>query len=97
MDDNFAGRVSADHYVFCGNGEHENPNLDVIDIIFNSRAADQKKFNFWFSTTSGEQTEGTKKKEHFLKVEERADTLRGQSNGRLSLHFNKNASIELAI
>ena len=62
MDEDFARKVSADHYVFCGNGEHENPDLAVIDIIFNSRLGEQsvrtlapqaenRKFHFWFSTT----------------------------------------------
>lgn len=38
VDADFAQRVSADHYVFCGNGEHKNPDLSVLDIVFDSRA-----------------------------------------------------------
>jgi hypothetical protein len=41
MDIDFARKVSADHYVFCGNGEHGNPELDVIDIIYNLRLGKQ--------------------------------------------------------
>src|SRR5688572_19256388 len=29
LDVDFAAQVSADHYLFCGNGEHENPDLGV--------------------------------------------------------------------
>lgn len=108
MDTNFAKKVSADHYVFCGNGEHENPDLGVIDIIFNSRLgnssvralapeAKNRTFHFWFSTTSAAQDENTKKHEHFRKVEKKAEDLATLSNGLLQLHFNENSSIVLEI
>ena len=99
MDADFAGKVSADNYVFCGNGEHENPDLRVIKIIFDSRANDApaKKFHFWFSTTSEMQTPGTQKRVHFQAVERKAKELASNSNGRLVLHFNENASISLKI
>jgi hypothetical protein len=108
MDKNFAREVSADHYVFCGNGEHENPDLRVIDIIFNSRVgnssaralapkARDREFHFWFSTTSAAQAEGTKKKEHFQEVEKRVAELVAQSNQLLKLHFNQAASTVLKI
>jgi hypothetical protein len=32
LDEQFARTVSADHYVFCGNGSHGNPETDVIDL-----------------------------------------------------------------
>lgn len=95
MDEGFARKVSADHYVFCGNGEHENPNLDVIDIVFNSRAEDDKPFHFWFSTTSDAQAEGTKKREYFAELETHVEELKDNSDGRLKLHFNQGASTEL--
>ncbi|HEX5736366.1 MAG TPA: MBL fold metallo-hydrolase [Blastocatellia bacterium] len=108
MDANFAREVSADHYVFCGNGEHENPDLGVIDIIRNSRLgnesvralapeAENREFHFWFSTTAAAQDENTKKREHFLKVEKKVQKLAAESNGLLKLHFNEDASIVLEI
>lgn len=97
MDDNFASKVSADHYVFCGNGEHNNPDLSVLDIVFRSRENDDKKFDFWFSTTADAQDEGSVRRRHFEKVEERARKLKSQSNGRLTLHFNEKVGIELPI
>ena len=97
MDDNFASKVSADHYVFCGNGEHNNPDLSVLDIVFRSRQNDDKKFDFWFSTTADAQDEGSVRRRHFEKVEERARKLKSQSNGRLTLHFNEKVGIELPI
>jgi hypothetical protein len=109
LDVDFARRVSADHYIFCGNGEHENPDLDVIEIIFDSRLggdpavralapeARDRPFHFWFSTTSTVQTAGTEKREHFEEVENKVATLAAQSNGLLKLHFNEGASIALEI
>jgi beta-lactamase superfamily II metal-dependent hydrolase len=97
MDDNFAGKVSADHYVFCGNGEHENPDLRVLDIVFRSRKNDDKKFDFWFSTTADAQDEASVRRKHFEKVEERARKLQAESDGRLTLHFNDQVGIELPI
>jgi len=108
MDADFARKVSADHYVFCGNGEHENPDLGVIDIIYNSRLgapavralapeAANRPFHFWFSTTSAAQGAQTKKREHFLEVERKAAQLATRSNGLLHLHFNQNASTVLQL
>jgi hypothetical protein len=108
MDVNFARRVSADHYVFCGNGSHGNPEIRVIDIVFASRlgkpseralapdAAD-RDFHFWFSTTSGAAPQGSERRETFAKVEAHVDRLRVRSRGRLHLHFNQGASTTLPI
>jgi hypothetical protein len=95
-----AAQLSADHYVFCANGEHENPDLRVLDIVYQSRQkgpAATGSFNFWFSTTSAAQAEGTKKREYFAKVERHAHKLANKSQGRLKLHFNTGAFIPLRI
>lgn len=36
-DRNFCRRVSADHYVFCGNDSHGNPEPEVLKLFFDSR------------------------------------------------------------
>jgi beta-lactamase superfamily II metal-dependent hydrolase len=58
----FAKRITADHYVFCGNGGHHNPDLEVVTIYADARLGkpDQNsttpqvddKFTFWFSSNS---------------------------------------------
>jgi hypothetical protein len=66
MTPEFGRRVSADHYIFCGNGENTNPELSVLDAVLASRTGakkvralspdlDQRPFTFWFSTTSAHQ------------------------------------------
>lgn len=96
LDKEFAGQVSADHYVFCGNGEHENPDLGVLEIVFDSRAGDDKPFDFWFSTTSKAQA-GQSHQPYFQEVEKLARALRRRSSGRLRLHFNEDAGIVLSV
>lgn len=94
----FARTVTADHYVFCANGEHENPDLDVVRTILASRlgkpgqlspnpqAGGRFQLLFNSSESAAERREG---KHHMEKVErlvkERADA----SQGRMTFHFQK--------
>lgn len=41
LDRDFVKRITADHYVFCANGEHENPDLRIIEVLLKSRLGDQ--------------------------------------------------------
>jgi len=108
MDENFAQKVSADHYVFCGNGSHGNPEIDVIDLVYASRLgkesvrtlapkAQNRDFHFWFSTTSQAAPEGLVRRKTFEKVEAHVAELEAKANGRLHLHFNHDASTVLAV
>ena len=108
LDADFAQHVSARNYVFCGDGLHGNPDTRVIDLIFQSRlgpaavralapAADNEVFHFWFSTTSGNQDDGTERQETFREMEDHVEGLRQSAQGKLIVHYNEAASIELAI
>jgi len=108
IDSDFTRKVSADHYVFCGNGEHGNPEPDVIKIVYNSRLgkssvralapeAANRPFDFWFSTTSDAQDESTKKYESFLALENKVRELEKLANGQLTVHYNEGTSIPLEI
>ncbi|RZU40337.1 MBL fold metallo-hydrolase [Edaphobacter modestus] len=83
----FCDRVSADNYVFCGNGEHENPDLDVIQEIFDRRMVnDTSRFKFWFNSSSAASTdEGGV--EHMKAVERLTRKLINNSVGRLKANF----------
>jgi Metallo-beta-lactamase superfamily len=58
----FAKRITADYYVICGNGMHENPDLRVLQVIAESRlgSGDQLStnpqakdpFEVWFNCSS---------------------------------------------
>jgi hypothetical protein len=79
---------------------------DSIDFIFASRrgspaertlAAIGEQFHFWFSTTAAAQTVGTARRRGLEELETHVKGLRQSSQGELVLHYNEDASIELAI
>jgi beta-lactamase superfamily II metal-dependent hydrolase len=107
IDEEFCRRVTADHYVFCGNGEHENPDLRVLQAIADSRlSADPavrsgnkqagNGFKFWFNS-SEQATEKDKAKEHMREVNKRVQKLAKGSSGQMSFFFLKSSSFELQI
>lgn len=109
LDAHFAQCVSADHYVFCGDGSHDNPDLRVLDFIFASRTssnaavralaseAAERPFHFWFSTSSDLITAGTQKREHFEKVEAHVDKLKKRAKGRLTATYNRTVGTTLSL
>jgi len=59
----FAKRITADHYVICGNGLHDNPDPRVLDVLVQSRLGDadqqsqnpeakNKTFHVWFNCST---------------------------------------------
>ena len=45
LDRDFAKRITADHYVFCANGEHENPDLRIIEVLLKSRLGEDDELS----------------------------------------------------
>ncbi|KAB7743304.1 MBL fold metallo-hydrolase [Nostocoides sp. F2B08] len=45
----FASRVLADHYVFCADGAHANPNPSVVKTLLETRLMDARPFTVWFN------------------------------------------------
>jgi ribonuclease BN (tRNA processing enzyme) len=108
VDEKFCKVVSADNYVFCGNGSHGNPERSVIKKIYDSRLGPKKKrslaptaqnrpFKFWFSTTSDAQVEESQQQQTYAAVEELVADLKAQSGGLLSSSFNKSIGTTLNI
>jgi hypothetical protein len=96
IDDPFCRTITADDYVFCGNGEHENPDLDVIRAIVRSRtgtAAERspnpetgQPFRFWFNSSAGL----TKKADaitHMQSLEALVGQLVASSGGQMKAMF----------
>lgn len=106
IDEAFCRSVTADNYVFCGNGEHENPDLRVLQAIADSRmgkaaqlspnaqAGDQ--FKFWFNSNSAV-TDKAEAKTHMKKVEKLVKDLAKTSKGKMSFFFLDNTSFDLNI
>ncbi|MDB5551130.1 MAG: hypothetical protein JWL86_1114 [Rhizobium sp.] len=61
-DRDFVKRITADHYVFCANGEHENPDLRIIEVLLKSRLGEDgelspnpeagQSFTIWLNCSS---------------------------------------------
>jgi hypothetical protein len=45
LDRAFAKRITADHYLICANGEHENPDLRVLEVLLDSRLGTSDKLS----------------------------------------------------
>jgi hypothetical protein len=108
VDAQFCRRVSADHYVFCGNGTHGNPEPHVVQMVFDSRLgpagkltlapqAANKGFTFWFSTTSKTTKDGTREHKNFVELEKELAKMKKAAKGKLKLRFNKGAFTTLSV
>jgi hypothetical protein len=92
MTDELAMKVTADHYVFCGNGFKTNPELVVIEQVFDarlgsaaSRSTNQeatRPFTFWFNC-SGSTPNNSVQKAHMKKVEALAGKLAAKSGKKM--------------
>lgn len=88
LDKAFARAVTADHYVFCGNGKHQNPDPRVVEAIAAARAEDgtDRPFTLWFNS-SAQVTQGDGPRDHMAKLEAKVDALAAGSGGRLRARF----------
>jgi Metallo-beta-lactamase superfamily len=69
IDRDFCRRVTADHYVFCANGEHENPDLAVVETVVQSRKDSERSFKLWFNS-SGSASNSERGRVHMKEVED---------------------------
>jgi beta-lactamase superfamily II metal-dependent hydrolase len=96
MTHEFAMAVTADHYVFCGNGFQENPEVDVVQRLFDSRlgAEDlrstnpeaERAFTFWFNCSAKVKNKA-KQKQHMAKIEKLVAGMVKKSKGHLTAKF----------
>lgn len=74
MTKDFCNRITADYYIFCGNGEHTNPEKEVVDVIVESRTTSpaitpEAANNFTLIFNSSEKATITKNKRHMVMLE----------------------------
>jgi hypothetical protein len=96
----FCNAVTADHYVLCGNGAHENPDVDILDLIVETRldgAGPERPFKLWFNSSAAI-PENEKCRAHMRKVASRMASW-AKSNDRVSYEFMRKgaSSFDLAI
>ena len=96
----FCRRVTADHYVLCGNGDHHNPEKDAVNRIIDSRLEPRARgthagadgpFKLWLN--SSVEVCGTKKREdHMRMIETLVADRQKDSRGRMSSRFLRRGS-----
>ena len=106
MSRTLAKRVTADHYLFCGNGSHHNPDERIVEVILKSRMGEgeelspnpevDRPFKVWFS--SSEKTAGTDtRRQHLKKVRSVVRSIQNDIPGRLSYSFSSKSSVEFEV
>jgi beta-lactamase superfamily II metal-dependent hydrolase len=80
--------ITADHYIFCANGAHHNPDLEVLNALLDQRLAgeDHRRFKLWFNSSSTLASKPSYQ-EHMRKVEALVAERALQSRGRLKYRF----------
>ena len=100
----FARAITADAYVFCGNGEHGNPEPAVVDLILDARlgtrsksaAGPSKQFRLLFNSSMA--IEGKKHhQDHMAALEKLVKRRADRSNGRLKFSFASGSSFDLKL
>lgn len=88
IDQAFCDAVTADHYVFCGDGDSRNPDPRVCELIVDRRLAGAGKaaFKFWFNCSEALQDRESLA-EHLIKVENKVKALQKKAKGRLKAKF----------
>jgi beta-lactamase superfamily II metal-dependent hydrolase len=79
----FCKSVTADHYVFSGNGTHSNPELAIVELVVNSRLEEDGNltpFTLWFNSSEADAGTGSQA-EHMRQVREKvAELVKGRED-----------------
>jgi beta-lactamase superfamily II metal-dependent hydrolase len=88
VDRAFCDAIVATDYIFCGNGEHDNPDLRVVELMARRRlAADSAStFKFWFNS-SERVSEKASAAAHMKEVEKLVRQLGKSSGSRMKFKF----------
>lgn len=101
----FVKRVTADHYVFCGNGAHHNPEKEVVEAFAKARldgldgggpSGPPTPFKFWFTSRSTTPGLTEARRDHMKLIENTVKALRQGHESRMKApHFLENGSFEI--
>lgn len=95
---NMAERVTADNYIFCGNGKHDNPDTRVVKLICESHRKVRPKdtFTLWFNCAPGQAPSG-KPRAYMKKVEKEVDDQIAVSGGKIKANYLSKSFFDLMI
>ena len=107
VDDAFVRAVTADHYVFCGNGAHTNPEPEVVEAFATARLkgfdggppiGPNRPFKFWFTSgpATPDETKTKSRQKHMKAVQTLVTKLRkGHTAKMQAATFLKNGSFTI--
>jgi beta-lactamase superfamily II metal-dependent hydrolase len=90
VDAAFCRAVTADHYIFCGNGAHHNPDLAVVQTLIDARLEAgtppaNGPFTLWFNSSAA--VTDPDFKEHMEEVEALVKHAARRNRGRMRYRF----------
>lgn len=102
--EDFVNRVTADHYVFCGNGAHHNPELEVVEAFAKVRSIGLdddsepvrpgEDFTFWFTSDDTTPDLSDARVSHMQEVRATVTELQGE-NDHLLIKFMREGQREV--
>jgi beta-lactamase superfamily II metal-dependent hydrolase len=104
----FVKQVTADHYIFCGNGNHKNPEVEVVQAFANARltgidgdppVGPAAPFKFWFTSSpeTPDTTATESRQKHMKKVSDAVAALRQGHEARMTAEFIKDGHLEFDV
>ena len=93
-----AERVTADHYVFCGNGKHDNPDPRVVKLVCEShrKVRPLDKFTLWFNCAPDLAPPG-KPRAHMQNVKQEVDAQIAASAGKIKAKYLDKSFFDLTV
>ena len=70
VDDSFFERITADHYIISGDGEHGNPERETLEMIERARGTDDYTIYFTFTEDAHLREKNKKRKSALAKVKD---------------------------
>ena len=104
----FVKQVTADNYIFCGNGAHTNPEVEVVEAFAKARltgidgdppVGPATSFKFWFTSSpeTPDTTQSKSRQKHMKKVSDAVAALRAGNEARMEATFIKDGNFEIEI
>ena len=93
-----AERVTADNYIFCANGKHDNPDTRIVKLICDSHRKVRPKdaFTLWFNCTPDLAPKG-KPRAYMQKVKQEVDDQIAASGGKIKVKYLDKSFFDLTI
>jgi hypothetical protein len=92
-------RITADHYIFCGNGHSENPDPRIVDAVIDSRIGSaskrsqnqqvSNKFKLWFNTDPAD--DDNSHAEHMVGLQQKVQQRAAGSGGKMEFAFQSSS------